>query len=87
MVDVVLRTSMSSRYQTLAGIYHPYVSSDPDSGGFQWLNPQLSLEDVQRSPRTLSAESRRRGRPQTDKGTCYGKAIGPMNAPSGFPQG
>ena len=35
MVDVVLRTSMSSRYQTLAGTYHPYASSDPDSGAFQ----------------------------------------------------
>ena len=35
MVDVVLRTSTSPRYQTLAGSYHPYASSDPGSGTFQ----------------------------------------------------
>ena len=35
MVDEVLRTSMSSRYQTLGDTHHPRVISDSDSGGFQ----------------------------------------------------
>ena len=35
MVDEVLRASMSSRHQTLAGTHHPYASSDPDSGAYE----------------------------------------------------
>ena len=31
----------------------------------------LSLEDVQRSPRTTSAVGRRRGRAQTDEGSIH----------------
>ena len=35
MVDEVLRASMSSRHQTLAGTHHPYASSDPDSRAYE----------------------------------------------------
>ena len=40
MVDVVLRTSMSSRYQALAGTHHPDASGDPTNAAFQWLSTQ-----------------------------------------------
>jgi len=68
MVDVVLRTNVSSRYQTLAGTCQNHASSDPNRAEFQWLSPQSSLEDARRSPRTMSAEGRRQGRPRTDEG-------------------